>query len=36
LDPVREAAKKALFARLRSQPKTKSIGRWTRDELHER
>ena len=36
LDPVREAAKKALVARLRSQPKTKSIGRWTRDELHER
>lgn len=35
-DPVREAAKRALLARLRSQPGTKPIGRWTRDEIHER
>jgi prevent-host-death family protein len=35
-DPVREAAKRALLARLRSQPATKAIGRWTRDELYER
>jgi prevent-host-death family protein len=35
-DPVRAAAKRALLARLRSQPATKAIGRWTRDELYER
>ncbi|HZT78269.1 MAG TPA: type II toxin-antitoxin system prevent-host-death family antitoxin [Vicinamibacterales bacterium] len=35
-DPVREAAKRALLARLRSQPATKPIGRWTRDDIHER
>jgi len=35
-DPVREAAKKTLLARLRSQPRRKPIGRWTRDGIHER
>jgi len=34
-DPVRDAARTALFARLRSQRSTKPIGRWTRDDLYE-
>lgn len=34
-DPVRAAAKRALLARLRAQPTTVPIGRWTRDELYE-
>ena len=34
-DRVRDAAKKTLLARLRSQPSI-DIGRWTRDELYER
>lgn len=34
-DPVRDAAKQILMARLRSQPAI-DIGPWTRDELYER
>jgi len=33
-DDIRLGARKALFARLRSQP-VMDIGRWTRDELYE-
>jgi len=35
-DPVRDAARTTLLARLRSQPATKPIGRWTRDDLYDR
>lgn len=34
-DSARNAAKDGLLARLRAQPATSSIGRWTRDELYE-
>jgi prevent-host-death family protein len=34
-DRVRNAAKKTLLARLRSQPAL-NLGRWTRDDLYER
>jgi prevent-host-death family protein len=34
-DPVRDAAQNALLARLRSQPATRAIGRWTRADLYE-
>lgn len=34
-DDVREAARRILFTRLRSQAATPSIGPWTRDELYE-
>jgi prevent-host-death family protein len=33
-DPVREAAKEALLARLRRQPIV-HVGKWTREELYE-
>lgn len=32
---VRAAARARLFKRLRTQPTTRPIGRWTRDELYE-
>jgi prevent-host-death family protein len=35
-DPVREAARRTLLARLRSQSRAKPVGRWTRDEIHAR
>lgn len=34
-DAVRDGAKASLLARLRAQPATRPIGRWTRDELYE-
>ena len=33
---ARMKARAALFRRLRTQPATRPIGRWTRDELYER
>ena len=32
---ARAAARRKLFKRLRTQPATRPIGRWTRDELYE-
>lgn len=34
-DNVRAAARRLLFNRLRAQPASAPIGRWTRDELYE-
>lgn len=34
-DRVRAAARTLLFKRLRAQPDTAPIGRWTRDELYD-
>jgi prevent-host-death family protein len=34
-DEPRRAAKRVLLERLRSQPATFPVGRWTRDELYE-